>query len=286
MISALGMRNVLGMSPPACGLHRGWLPTRHRPARVCDTSTASAHVSEPAGTSSWPGRSRGSASRATSTTSTSSGPGSSAGTPAWTGRCRPGWCRGSPSGSRSSRRTTRRLPDVRDHAAATSSRRGPCSSCTAAAYMAPIDPFHVRYAARLARRCDARVVLPDYPLAPEHTWRDSFDPMTDLAERWAKEPGGTGARTATPRAAATRWRSPSRCGTAAAPQPTHLLLHAPWVDLTTSTPETVEVSRRSTRGCSSASSMRTPSGGPARPTTSAGPRSARRWPTCPVCRRR
>ena len=32
-----------------------------------------------------------------------------------------------------------------------------------------------------------------------------------------------------------------RCATAAAPQPTHLLLHSPWVDLTTSTPETEEV---------------------------------------------
>ena len=108
-------------------------------------------------------------------------------------------------------------------------------------FMAPIDPFHVRYAARLARALRARVVLPDYPLAPEHTWRDSFAPLTDLAERWAKEPGGVvlagdsaGGGYALALAVALRDRGGE--------QPTHLLLHAPWADLTTSTPETAEVS--------------------------------------------
>ena len=108
-------------------------------------------------------------------------------------------------------------------------------------YVAPIDPFHVRYAARLAEALGARVVLPDYPLAPEHTWADSHGPMTDLAERWAKEPGGlvlvgdsAGGGYALALAQALRDRS-------SAP-PTHLLLHAPWVDLTTSTLETPAVS--------------------------------------------
>lgn len=108
-------------------------------------------------------------------------------------------------------------------------------------YMAPIDPFHVRYVARLARALRARVVLPDYPLAPEHTWRDSFGPLTDLAQRWAKEPGGVvlagdsaGGGYALALALALRDRGGD--------QPTHLLLHSPWVDLTTSTPETEEVS--------------------------------------------
>jgi epsilon-lactone hydrolase len=108
-------------------------------------------------------------------------------------------------------------------------------------FVAPIDPFHVRYVARLADGLRARIVLPDYPLAPEHTWRDSFGAMTDLAARWAAEPGGmvlggdsAGGGYALAIAQALRDRGSS--------QPTHLLLHAPWVDLTTSTPETVEVS--------------------------------------------
>ncbi|MFC6286947.1 alpha/beta hydrolase [Nocardioides sp. GCM10027113] len=111
-------------------------------------------------------------------------------------------------------------------------------------FMAPIDPFHVRYAARLARGLQARVVLPDYPLAPEHTWRDSFDAMTDLAARWSEPHNGGGAGTvlagdsagggyALALALALRDRG--------GPQPAQLLLHAPWVDLTASTPETVHV---------------------------------------------
>ncbi len=107
-------------------------------------------------------------------------------------------------------------------------------------FMAPIDPFHVRYAAKLARALRARVVLPDYPLAPEHTWRDSFEPLTDLAERWAKEPGGlvlTGDSAGGGYALALALALRDRGGE----QPTHLLLHSPWVDLTTSTPETEEV---------------------------------------------
>ncbi len=108
-------------------------------------------------------------------------------------------------------------------------------------YVAPIDPFHVRYAARLARALDARVVLPDYPLAPEHTWRDSFAAMTELADECAASPGGAvlagdsaGGGYALALALALRDRG--------GPQPSHLLLHAPWVDLTTSTPDTAEVS--------------------------------------------
>ena len=136
--------------------------------------------------------------------------------------------------------------------------------------MAPIDPFHIRYAARLATSLRARIVMPDYPLAPEHTWRDSLEPMTDLAERWCKEPGGTvlygdsaGGGYALALAIALRDRGGA--------QPTRLLLHSPWVDLTRAPPRPSR-SRRSTRGCSSASSTRTPSGGPARPRTSTGPR--------------
>ena len=82
--------------------------------------------------------------------------------------------------------------------------------------------------------------MPDYPLAPEHTWRDSFDPMTDLAERWCKEPGGTllygdsaGGGYALALAIALRDRGGA--------QPNRLLLHSPWVDLSASTPETVQV---------------------------------------------
>jgi acetyl esterase/lipase len=105
-------------------------------------------------------------------------------------------------------------------------------------YMAPLDPFQVRYIIRLAEALGgARVVMPDYPLAPEHTWRDSHDATVDLAARWSQEPGGialvgdsSGGGYALAVAISLRERGLT--------QATHLELNAPWVDLTTSTPET------------------------------------------------
>jgi acetyl esterase/lipase len=104
-------------------------------------------------------------------------------------------------------------------------------------YMAPIDPFHVRYATRLADAIGARVVLPDYPLAPEHTWKDSHDALVDDAARWAASEGGAvlagdsaGGGLALSMALSMRDRGLA--------QASSLVMHAPWVDLTTSTPET------------------------------------------------
>lgn len=104
-------------------------------------------------------------------------------------------------------------------------------------YMAPIDPFHVRYATRLADAIGARVVMPDYPLAPEHTWKDSHDALVEDAARWAGSDGGAvlagdsaGGGLALAMALSMRDRG--------LPQASSLVLHAPWVDLTTSTPET------------------------------------------------
>lgn len=104
-------------------------------------------------------------------------------------------------------------------------------------YMAPIDAFHVRYATRLADAIGARVVMPDYPLAPEHTWADSHDALVADAARWADEEGGVvlagdsaGGGLALAMALSMRDRGVTPA--------THLVMHAPWVDLTTSTPET------------------------------------------------
>lgn len=112
-------------------------------------------------------------------------------------------------------------------------------------FMAPIDAFHVRYATRLARATGARVVLPDYPLAPEHTWKASHDALVEDAARWATEPGGVvlagdsaGGNIALAMALSMRDRG--------LPPATHLVLHAPWVDLTESTPETPDFARRDT----------------------------------------
>ena len=108
------------------------------------------------------------------------------------------------------------------------------------AFMAPADGFHVRYATRLAEAIGARVVLPAYPLAPEHTWADSHDALVADASRWADEDGGAvlagdsaGGGLALAMALSMRERGLTPA--------THLVMHAPWVDLTTSTPETQSV---------------------------------------------
>jgi len=109
--------------------------------------------------------------------------------------------------------------------------------CHGGGYMAPLDAFHVRYATRLADAIGARVVLPDYPLAPEHTWKDSHDALVDDAAHWAGEEGGAvlaGDSAGGGLALALSLSMRDRGLTPA----THLVMHAPWVDLTTSTPET------------------------------------------------
>lgn len=103
-------------------------------------------------------------------------------------------------------------------------------------HMAPISAWQVSYAARMADDLGARVVLPDYPLAPEHTWRDSHEALVELAERLATgdelviagDSSGGGLALAVAESVRDR----------GGPQPRRLLLVSPWVDLTTSTPET------------------------------------------------
>jgi acetyl esterase/lipase len=107
-------------------------------------------------------------------------------------------------------------------------------------FVSGLDPNHWRYAARLARRLGVRVVLPDYPLTPTHTWTDSLPRLVALFERLAVESAqgvvlmgdsaGGGLAVGVAQLVARR----------PGPQPTHLVAFAPWVDLTGRTPGTEE----------------------------------------------
>lgn len=104
-------------------------------------------------------------------------------------------------------------------------------------FVSPIDPFHVRYATRLASALEARVVLPDYPTAPAHTWSDSHAALAEHVGHCARDTdrlvlAGDSAGGGIALALAQTVRD------LGGPQPSHLLLLSPWVDLTTSTPET------------------------------------------------
>ncbi|ANH38085.1 Monoterpene epsilon-lactone hydrolase [Nocardioides dokdonensis FR1436] len=146
---------------------------------------------------------------------------------------------------------TRRFDHEVDHSAGfpvhVLTRRGASPSRTllwlhGGGFVSPIDALHVRYVARLAAALDVRVVLPDYPLTPEHTWRDSHQALVDLATGWAGRGGlllggdSAGGGLALAVAQTLRDRGEVR--------PEHLLLISPWVDLTTSSPATSWFDRR------------------------------------------
>jgi len=108
-------------------------------------------------------------------------------------------------------------------------------------YMAGIDAFHITWTSRLARALDARIVLPDYPLAPEHTWRDSWPQLVELTRTWAKRAEDAGERelVLAGDSAGGGYALSVAQGVrdAGGPQPGRLVLHSPWVDLSNSTPE-------------------------------------------------
>lgn len=115
-------------------------------------------------------------------------------------------------------------------------------------YMAGIDAFHITWTARLARALDARIVLPDYPLAPGHTWRDSRPQLVEMTRTWAKRAEDAGERelVLAGDSAGGGYALSVAQGVrdAGGPQPGRLVLHSPWVDLSTSTAEeTARVAR-------------------------------------------
>jgi epsilon-lactone hydrolase len=111
-------------------------------------------------------------------------------------------------------------------------------------YVGNIDRAHWRYVASLARQLGVRVVMPAYPLAPEHTWRDVHPRLLALFEQLAiMAPDGVtlmGDSAGGGLALSLAQQLVRRPG----PQPTHLVMISPWVDLTSTTPGTDEASSR------------------------------------------
>ncbi len=94
-----------------------------------------------------------------------------------------------PGGQRGEQRRVGAVPDPRRSARAAGVRASTVYYLHGGGYVAPIDAYHVRYALRLAALLDAEVVLPDYPLAPEHTWRDSHRALVDDLAARTRDPG-------------------------------------------------------------------------------------------------
>lgn len=112
------------------------------------------------------------------------------------------------------------------------------------AFVHPSDPRQWDFVTRVADAIGARAVVPAYPLAPEFTVDDSFDAVVGIYDDLvASSPEGVvllgdsaGGGYALALAEALRDRG--------GPQPERLVLIAPWVDLTGSTPGTAEAAER------------------------------------------
>ena len=109
-------------------------------------------------------------------------------------------------------------------------------------FTSPAAPQQWKWAARMASSVDARLVFPAYPLAPQHTWRDSHEPLVRLVEELLAEGSvvlsGDSAGGGLALAVAETLRD--RGGA----QPDRLVLLAPWVDLTGSSPGIEEAAAR------------------------------------------
>lgn len=99
------------------------------------------------------------------------------------------------------------------------------------AYTEEILPFHMNFCSRMAARINAYVIVPLYPLAPNHTWRETYVLLTDLYEQIL----------ANKRVPLTIMGDSAGGGLAAAfcqylnrirlAQPDHLVCLSPWVDI-------------------------------------------------------
>jgi acetyl esterase/lipase len=108
-------------------------------------------------------------------------------------------------------------------------------------YTKPAAPQQFAFARRIATDLGMRVLFPLYPLAPEHTWRDSRDALVALVSAaavdapegvvLAGDSAGGGYALSVAQGVRDAGGTPS----------SHLVLVSPWVDLTASAPGQPEV---------------------------------------------
>lgn len=112
------------------------------------------------------------------------------------------------------------------------------------AYYHPAVPAHWKMMVRLTERLGAEVVAPDYPLTPEHTYRDTFA-MLEPLYRWACENAPAG-RFVVMGDSAGGGLALALCQyalEAGLPQPESALLLSPWLDVTMTDPAIEELNK-------------------------------------------
>lgn len=105
-------------------------------------------------------------------------------------------------------------------------------------YVGDMTRAHWKYVVALARSLKVRMVVPEYPLTPTYTWRDSQRPLLGLFERLAVESPGGVALVGDSAGGGLALALAQQIARQPGPQPTRMVLLSPWVDLSGSTPGT------------------------------------------------
>lgn len=113
------------------------------------------------------------------------------------------------------------------------------------AYVSALSIFHWMILQALLDKVGARLVVPAYPLAPEHTYQAAFDQLEivyrNLLETYPNQPvilSGDSAGGGLALAQALRYRQ------LGLPMPQRIVLFSPWLDLSMSNPAAADLEKR------------------------------------------
>jgi monoterpene epsilon-lactone hydrolase len=104
-------------------------------------------------------------------------------------------------------------------------------------YTQPVDGRHFVFLRRLARELGTRVLLPLYPLAPEHTWRDSREALVELVGAVSAESPDGVVLSGDSAGGGYAMSVAQGVRDGGGVPPTELVLISPWVDLSASAPD-------------------------------------------------
>ena len=98
-------------------------------------------------------------------------------------------------------------------------------------YTEEVNPFHLNYCAKLAERIGALVLVPIYPLAPNHIWKETYDILTELYKVILKEKQGSVTIMGDSAGGGLAIAFCQYLKTVDLVQPDHLICLSPWVDV-------------------------------------------------------
>lgn len=99
------------------------------------------------------------------------------------------------------------------------------------AYTEEALPFHLHFCSQMAKRISAYVLLPLYPLAPNHIWKETYTLLTELYKEILGEKHGRISFIGDSAGGGLAIAFCQYLKTIALPQPDHLIAISPWVDL-------------------------------------------------------